>query len=246
MPPAGAGVPARAAAKQQAGPTYSAWIDCVGDDLERVRAEMAGARAADTLAMRRRPRVVFVEAPEVQPIPVIVVEDDPPAADATMVEGDSDSDPSPRPRGKSFGRGAAHGESCGEGVAHGESCGAGSGASGSADAPPRWTEAEWAAWHQEHRWRWADGCWVWRPVGTGPDGGHDCPLAADPARTARNKARKEQKLRKLEERRALDREDPVAAASAAWQRVYKRQVDLQVHELRTEGWPQTPGAGAPR
>ena len=213
----------RAAAKRQAAPCVRAWTECLEGDIERVRAEAAGARAADTLESRRRQRVVIADTPEVQPIEPVHGDDD--------LSGSSSGDEGP----------AAHGKSCGGGsgsATHGESCGGASGAAGSSDAAPHWEAMQWAAWHQEHRWRFVNGQWFWRPVGQGPDGGSDCPRSADPARSARNKARKEQKERKRAERREREAQDPDAAGADAWNRVYERQLNQRVHELRQASWQE--------
>ena len=201
--------------KNRPPPAYRPWIERVSADIERARAETTGARAADKLARRRAARVVIADTPEIQPIPVIHIEDDPTPAEATMSSDDEDTPP-----------------------AHGESCGAGSGASGSSGAPPNWEEAAWAAWHQENRWRYVDGRWYWRQPGWGPDGGSDCPRSADPARSARNQARKEQKERKRAERREREAQDPDAAGADAWNRVYERHLNQRVHELRQASWQE--------
>ena len=212
----------RAAAKRQAAPCVRAWTECLEGDIESARAETAGARAADTLAARRRQRVLIAETPEVQPIEPVESDDDSGGASS----GDEGL--------------ASHGNSCGGGwgsATHGESCGGASGAAGSSDAAPNWEATQWAAWHDKHRWRWVNGQWFWRPVGQGPDGGSDCP-PAHPARAARNKARKAKKELKRAERREREAQDPDAASADAWNRVYERQVNQRVHELRQAPWRQ--------
>ena len=212
--------PIRTAAKRQAGPSVRAWTECLEGDIERVRAEAAGARAADTLQARRRQRVVIADTPEVQPIEAVHLDDE---------SGASSGDEGPAAPGKSSGRGSGS-------ATHGESYGGASGAAGSSGAAPDWEERAWAAWHQEHRWRFVNGRWYWRPVGQGPDGGSECPRAADPARIARNKARKEQKERRRAERLEREAQDPESAGADAWSRVYERQVNQRVHEFRQASW----------
>ena len=204
--------PIQTAAKRQ--------TECLEGDIERARTEAAGARAADTPQARRRQRVVVADTPEVQPIEAVHLDDE---------SGASSGDEGPAAPGKSSGRGSSS-------ATHGESYGGASGAAGSSGAQPDWEETARAAWHQEHRWRFVHGRWYWRPVGQGPDGGSECPLSEDPRRTARNKARKEQKQRRRAERLDRAAEDPETAEADAWHRVYDRQTNYRVNEFRQSSW----------
>ena len=224
--------PPAAAAKSQALPSIYAWTECVAADMECLRAEAPLARAADTLATRRRARVAFAPQPQVQPIVVVdEVEDD-----GGVVEISDDDDEQP---------GTTCGESCSTGAqstgSPGESWGAAAaeaGAPGSSSDPPLWSPAEWGAWEADHRWRWGHGRWHWREVGGPTSGGSHCPASSDPARTARNKARKEKKERAREARAALAAADPDAAAEEAWHRVYRNMVNERLGEARKEAWPK--------
>ena len=96
----------------------------------------------------------------------------------------------------------------------------------------RWNPEEWrtagladvpaTVLADDGRWHYKHGQWWFKGVGQGPDGGSDCPRA-DPARAARNEARKQQKLRSQARRAAEDAADPDGAAAREFERCVNRR-----------------------